>query len=170
MSVPVEGLDHHAWANDRLLEVCEDLTPEQLDRPVVGTYGSVLDTCRHLVGSDTWYLWEISGGDEGSEDGDEDERSIAGLQELAADNAAAFGRLVARGIDGETDIVQPQPDGSRFHVPIGIRLAQVVHHGTDHRSQVCTSLTELGIEPPEIDVWAWAEGTGGAWLEPAPLD
>ena len=33
--------------------------------------------------------------------------------------------------------------------PVGIRLAQVLHHGTDHRSQICTALTTLGHEPPE---------------------
>jgi signal transduction histidine kinase len=27
-----------------------------------------------------------------------------------------------------------------------------LHHGTDHRSQVCTALTALGVEPPPIDV------------------
>ena len=166
MSVPVEGLDHHAWANDRLLEVCEGLTDDQLARPMVGTYGSVLDTCRHLVGSDTWYLWVISRGDEGTSEGDEDERSIAGLRALASENAEAFRRLTAGGLDDQADIAVPQPDGSRSHVNVGIRLAQVVHHGTDHRSQVCTALTELGVEPPEIDVWAWAEATGSFRLDP----
>jgi uncharacterized damage-inducible protein DinB len=42
-------------------------------------------------------------------------------------------------------------DGSGSHAPIGIRLAQVVQHGTDHRSQICTALTTLGVEPPEIN-------------------
>ena len=166
MSVPVEGLEHHAWANDLLLGVCERLTDDQLARPVAGTYGSVLDTCRHLVGSDTWYLWVISRGEEGSDHGDEDERSIAGLREMADGNAAAFGRLIAGGLDDAADISVPQPDGSRSHVNVGVRLAQVVHHGTDHRSQVCTALTELGVEPPEIDVWAWAEATGAFRIDP----
>jgi uncharacterized damage-inducible protein DinB len=167
VSVPVEGLEHHAWANDLLLGICEQLTDDQLARPVAGTYGSVLDTCRHLVGSDTWYLWVISRGEEGSDHGDEDERSIAGLREMAEGNAAAFGRLLAGGLDDGADIAVPQPDGSRSHVNVGIRLAQVVHHGTDHRSQICTALTELGIDPlPEIDVWAWAEATGAFRLDP----
>ena len=43
---------------------------------------------------------------------------------------------------------------------MGLRLAQVVHHGTDHRSQVCTALTSFGITPPEIDLWAYGEATG----------
>jgi uncharacterized damage-inducible protein DinB len=43
---------------------------------------------------------------------------------------------------------------------MGIRLAQVLHHGTDHRSQVCTALTTLGIEPPAIDVWDYGDSVG----------
>lgn len=31
--------------------------------------------------------------------------------------------------------------------------AQALHHGTDHRSQICTALTTLGVEPLLIDVW-----------------
>ena len=42
----------------------------------------------------------------------------------------------------------------------GVRLAQVIHHGTDHRSQICTALTALGIEPPAIDVWDYASTEG----------
>ena len=38
---------------------------------------------------------------------------------------------------------------------IGIRLAQVLHHGSDHRSQISTALTTLGHAPPEFDVWAY---------------
>ena len=42
----------------------------------------------------------------------------------------------------------------------GVVLAQAIHHGTDHRSQICTALSALGIEPPEIDVWAYGLATG----------
>ena len=50
--------------------------------------------------------------------------------------------------------------GPTSGAPLTIRLAQVIHHGTDHRSQVCTALTTLGIEPPAIDAWdfAWKDG------------
>ncbi|HYF10884.1 MAG TPA: hypothetical protein VEC09_01130, partial [Actinomycetota bacterium] len=58
-------------------------------------------------------------------------------------------------------------DGSETHAPRGIRLAQAVHHGTDHRSQTCTALTTLGIEPPEIDVWDFGLVTGSV-LEVEP--
>jgi len=39
-------------------------------------------------------------------------------------------------------------------------VAQVVQHGTDHRSQVCTALSSFGLTPPEVDLWAFGEATG----------
>jgi uncharacterized damage-inducible protein DinB len=43
---------------------------------------------------------------------------------------------------------------------VGVRLAQALHHGTDHRSQICTALTSLGVEPPAIDVWDYGLANG----------
>lgn len=53
-----------------------------------------------------------------------------------------------------------EDDGFERDAPVGIRLAQALHHGTDHRSQVCTALTSLGIEPPPIDVWDFGTTDG----------
>ena len=36
---------------------------------------------------------------------------------------------------------------------MGIGLAQALQHGNDHRSQICTALTTMGVDPPSIDVW-----------------
>jgi len=36
-------------------------------------------------------------------------------------------------------------------------LIQALDHGTEHRTQVRTALTVLGIEPPELDGWAYDE-------------
>ena len=83
-----DAFRHHAWANDRLLEVCRSLTPEQLATPCPGTYGPILDTLRHLVGSDRWYLWVIT--DHKVEEIDEDSMSIDDLPAAAASSAASW--------------------------------------------------------------------------------
>jgi uncharacterized damage-inducible protein DinB len=67
---------------------------------------------------------------------------------------------VAGDLDPERPVTRLRDDGSTSTAPLGVRLAQVLHHGTDHRSQVCTALTSLGIEPPLIDVWDYAESQG----------
>jgi uncharacterized damage-inducible protein DinB len=133
---------------------------------VPGTYGSILDTLRHLVGADNGYLYRCSG--ERTPLIDEDGMSVAELRDAMERDAAGWRELIAGDLDADTDVMRRNEDGSEFHAPLGIRLAQVLHHGTDHRSQVCTALTSLGIEPPLIDVWDFGEAVGRTREVPAP--
>jgi uncharacterized damage-inducible protein DinB len=156
------GLDdafgHHVWATQRLIEICTSLSREQLTSPVPGTYGSILDTARHIVGSDAWYLFVLTEGRVPQIDEDTME-----IHELGAvmDRHGAEWQLVLRdGPDPDTVVAVQRSDGTKSHAPAAIRLAQALHHGTDHRSQICTGLTALGHEPPDIDVWAFGELDG----------
>jgi uncharacterized damage-inducible protein DinB len=150
-----DAFAHHIWANERVIDECAALTPEQLSAPVPGTYGSILDTMGHAVRSDVWYL-SFFRSDQTPPD---KEMSLAELRSLNAKNGAAWTEVLARDLDPDEEIAEID-EGWEIHSPVGIRLAQVVHHGTDHRSQICTALTSLGIEPPEIDVWAYARFSG----------
>ena len=51
-----DAFAHHVWATLRLIDTCLALSPEQLETSVPGTYGSILETMRHLVGGDSSYL------------------------------------------------------------------------------------------------------------------
>jgi uncharacterized damage-inducible protein DinB len=79
-----------------------------------------------------------------------------------------WSRVIVGEMDPDRVLVRRRDDGSEGHATLGVRLAQAVHHGTDHRSQVCTGLTALGVEPPGIDVWDYAEAVGRATEVPAP--
>jgi uncharacterized damage-inducible protein DinB len=158
--VLARGLAHHSWATEQLLDRCARLSDEELARHVPAIYGSALDTVRHLVDADNWYLRCISGGDLGIEDFDADDLPFADLRPVASATAAGWVEIVARDLDPDDDIVVHRADGRITHATVGIRLAQVVHHGSDHRSQICTALTVLGHEPPEFDVWAYGETVG----------
>ena len=158
---------HHVWATLRLLDACASLTPEQLETSVPGTYGPIIGTLRHLVGGDASYLWVITGGATRQIADDEEERmGIAELRTLTQENGAAWTALLAEDLDGDRIITRHRDDGTDSRAPLSVRLAQAVHHGTDHRSQVCTALTSLGIEPPDIDVWAFASGDGRITVVP----
>ncbi|MGH2572651.1 MAG: DinB family protein [Actinomycetota bacterium] len=97
----------------------------------------------------------------------DEEPSLVELRSAMTSNGMAWTELLAGEIDPEADVVELD-NGWEFHVPMGIRLAQVIHHGTDHRSQICTALTSLGLTAPEIDVWAFAEATGRTRAVPPP--
>ncbi len=149
-----DAFAHHAWATVRLIDSCLELSPSQLATAVPGTYGSILDTLRHLVGADCGYLSTVTGGLVARID--EARMDLPALRAVMERNGAAWSTFVARDLDPDDILVRRRDDGSEVRAPLGIRLAQALHHGTDHRSQVCTALTTLGIEPPEIDAWAYA--------------
>lgn len=164
-----DAVGHHVWATLTLIDTCAGLSQEQLASTVPGTYGSIIDTLRHLVGADTSYLWLLSGGEvERLEEAAEAVADLATLRATMAANGPAWERVLGRDLDPDAELVRHRDDGSSFSAPIGIRLAQVIHHGTDHRSQACTALTALGITPPEIDVWDYAGWQGRGFETPAP--
>ena len=168
MSRPIleDAFAHNVWATLRLIDACLPLTDEQLQTNLPGTYGSIIDTMRHLVGGDAGYLFVLS--DERVPEIDEEQMGLRELREVMERNAAEWPRVLAERNDPDATATRHRDDGTDSHAPVGIRLAQVVHHGTDHRSQICTALTTLGIEPPEIDVWAFAESQGRISVTPAP--
>jgi uncharacterized damage-inducible protein DinB len=155
-----EGLRHHSWATDELLERCGSLSEEELTRHIPAIYGSTLETARHLVDADDWYLSCISEGEIGDGDLDADDMSLSDVRAVASRNAAGWEEILQRDLDPDRSIAVTRKDGSVTHATVGIRLAQVLHHGSDHRSQICTALTILGHQPPEFDVWAYGETVG----------
>jgi uncharacterized damage-inducible protein DinB len=144
-----DAFAHHVWATLTLIDACRSLDAEQLATSVPGTYGSIIDTMRHLVGADASYLFVLSGGS--ALEIEEERMDLRELRAAMEANGPAWAALVAGDLDPDAIVVRHRDDGSESRAPAGIRLAQVLHHGTDHRSQVCTALTTLGVEPPAID-------------------
>ncbi len=146
-----DAFAHHVWATLRLVDTCLALSPQQLETAVPGTYGSILDTLRHCIGSDARDLF-VAAGDRGSII-QEDEMHLSELRAAMESNGHAWSRLLAQDLDPDAVLNEvDEDDGYERNIAMGIELAAVLQHGTDHRSQVCTVLTALGVEPPHIDV------------------
>jgi uncharacterized damage-inducible protein DinB len=146
-----DAFAHHAWATLQVIDAGLALTPEQLGAGVPGTYGSIFDTVRHIVGSDSGYLFAMTDGR--TVRIDEEDMDLPELRVAMERQGAAWSELVGQDLDPDAVVVRRRDNGSEVRAPMGIRLAQVLHHGTDHRSQICTALTTLGVEPPAIAVW-----------------
>jgi uncharacterized damage-inducible protein DinB len=156
-----DAFAHHVWATQTLIDACLALTPEQLQAGVPGTYGSIIDTMRHLVGGDRSYLLVLSGADlPDIDEAQEATLDLAALRDIMDADGPVWAAFLARELDPDETVIRHREDGSESHAPRGIRVAQVIHHGTDHRSQICTALTSLGITPPEIDAWDFARSEG----------
>jgi len=156
MATPVlaDAFGHHVWATIRVLDACAGLDDAQLTTAVTGTYGSIVDTLRHIVDGDVFYLNVLRGGE--PEAFDTDRSDLSTLRAVMEAHDAAWQDLIAAELDPATVVVEYEDSGYETHAPLGIRLAQALYHGTDHRSQVCTALSTIGLEPPAIEVWDFA--------------
>jgi uncharacterized damage-inducible protein DinB len=156
-----DAFGHHVWASLKLIDTCSSLAPDQLTATMPGTFGGILDTMRHLVGADRSYLELLSGGAvQAIDEAVENAMDLAALRAVMAENGHIWATPAVLGLDPTLVLTRHRDDGSTSSAPVGIRLAQVIHHGTDHRSQICTALTTLGVTPPEIDVWDYAASDG----------
>jgi uncharacterized damage-inducible protein DinB len=159
-SLLADAFTHHVWATIRQIDVCSALDEAQLATTVPGTYGSILDTLRHIVDGDVFYLNILRGGE--PEPFDKDTSDLATLRSVMAGHEAEWQRLLAgyEGADPDADVVEHEEGGYETHAPLGVRLGQALYHGTDHRSQVNTALSSLGLEPAAIEGWDIAREDG----------
>jgi uncharacterized damage-inducible protein DinB len=144
---------HHLWANLCLLERCAELTPEQLDAAAIGAYGSIRDTLQHIVTAEQSYFSRISTGKRYDRPEDARPMTITEMVDLARTTGSGLIEWAPKVQAG--DSVQIDWDGTPRDVPKSIILTQVINHATEHRAQIMVMLTQLGIEPPDLQSWSY---------------
>lgn len=154
-----DAFAHHVWATLRLIDACLALSPEQLEASVPATDRSILATMRHLVGSDSFEVF-VAHGERGSFIRP-DRMGLVELRSAMAQIGTGWSRLLDAGIDPDAVTREVDPDdGFQRHAPMGMRLAAALQHGNDHRSQICSALTVLGVNPPAVDVFSFGVQDG----------
>lgn len=144
---------HNLWANLRLIEQCSQLTSAQLESAMLGTFGSIRDTLQHIATSERSYLSRISTGQPRPYAADAPPLTIAEIAEIARE--AGMGLIEWAPKVQATDTVQVNWDGAPRDVPKTVLLTQAINHATEHRAQIMVMLTQLGVEPPELDSWTF---------------
>lgn len=145
------------WANLTVIEACRSLTEAQLDATAVGTFGSIRDTLRHIVVSEGWYAFRLGHEPLRRLLDDDPWPGLDALDEMVSAAAEAFASAAREAADRT---VRVGSGADSYDAEAAVVLVQAFHHGTEHRSQVCTILTTLGIEPPELDAWEWGLAAG----------
>jgi uncharacterized damage-inducible protein DinB len=160
MDLLVEFFRHNAMMNTRLLEACRPLSAEQLAATATGTYGSIGATLVHIANAQEGYAARILG-TERPERLEED--PFPGFEALADRLTHGDARLeeaaTRAGEEHEVRVTGDDPPGT-WRMPASLILLQAVNHGTEHRSQVATVLTQLGVQPPEMDGWTYFFDSG----------
>jgi uncharacterized damage-inducible protein DinB len=143
---------HHIWATLRVIDACLGLSAGELETNVPGTRGPMLDTLRHVVAGDAEDLFILTG--DRAYLVDAERMSLAEARAVMERNGTGWAEFISRSLDPHEVVREvDETDGFERWAPVGFRLAAALDHGTDHRSQICTALTTLGVEPPKIDVY-----------------
>lgn len=148
---------HHLWANMRLFQQCAGLSSEQLDATISGAYSSIRDTLEHIVKAEQNYFSRISTGQPYQRPENPPPMTIAEMIESLRSTGSGLIEWAPK--IQASDTVPIDWDGTPREVPKTILLTQVINHATEHREQIKTIMTQLGIEPPDLQGWAYFDET-----------
>jgi len=144
---------HHIWANQRIVELCMDLTADELGTSLTGTRGSVGETLWHLIDAECDYVTLLTG-----------QSPVASLDDLPTASFTELHTLFQQ--TGETllayaptirpgQTTRAQMDHGPEDVPSALILAQAIAHAGEHREQIKAMLTDLGKNVPDLSTWAY---------------
>jgi uncharacterized damage-inducible protein DinB len=149
--------EHHLWANLKIIQACAALPDDQLDaEPVSATRGTIRRTLQHLVGSEQHYVSELTGTP--PRHALRNPPSFSELQESAQSSGETLLAL-ARDADGLNQLGRRVTQDKKYYVDPWVVMVQAVNHASEHREQIKSMLTALGVKPPNIDGWDYGEAT-----------
>ena len=153
-NILVKLFEHNNWANEKMIQACSALSDEQLDaEPQSATQGSIRSTLSHLVSAQRGYLALLTV--------PVDERPTAPLtygelQESARISGEGLLALVRDEPDFPKDRLQTR---DKYYVEPWVVMVQIINHATEHREQISSMLSALGVTPPDLDGWSHGEAT-----------
>ena len=149
----VEFIRYNNWANAQILAACQKLTPDQLATAAPGTYGTIRDTLRHIIRAEANYVGRLTGDRPQPAFKWEDQPALADIAAFASQVADALLDTVQR--IPPTYMVHEEEDGNFIDYQAQLLFIQVIDHGIEHRTNITTILSSLGLPAPEVDGWGY---------------
>lgn len=158
----IDAFRHNAWATRELFQTLQPLTSEQLGTEVTGAYGSIQETLWHILSAEAGYSTRLTGVEQDWDRLEDPAPDLSRMAECAADVESRWEQFLSQPFDAERMLVVQWEKGEARDIPAGVILAQALHHSNEHRAQIASALTSIGIEPPEWGVWEYADASGRA--------
>ncbi len=149
----VKLFEHNNWANLQIIQACSTLSDEQLDaEPQTATMGSIRLTLTHLVASQRGYLSLLTLPVEARPTVPP---AFAELHESARLSGEGLLHLAREESSNPLKTQLQTRDG--YLVEPWVVMVQIINHATEHREQIKSMLSSLGVTPPSIDSWDYGE-------------
>ncbi len=145
------------WADQRFLDACRQLTPDQYVAEPVPGWTSVRSSMVHIAVVTEGWLRAVAGENVGEVMSEADLPTVDDAQRLL-DKADRLFHDVLPKLTPE-DLAKPRTFQGRGHkaiLPPWAVLRHIVNHSTYHRGQVASKLKRFGVTPPVTDLVIWA--------------
>ena len=150
--------DYSCWANQKLLGVVSQLTPDEFTRHVAGSYGSVRNTLVHILSAEWGWLDRCGGPPRGDRLKPEDfptlESILAVWKRVEIEMRTFLDNLHEERLT--EDVTFAFGAGPTQSVARGDLLQHAVIHAVHHRGQISLLLRELGRTPVNVDFLDYA--------------
>ncbi len=145
--------EHNNWANIQMVQACAALSDELLDsEPHSATKGTIRQTLLHLVSSQRGYLNLLTLPVEQRE---KIPLAFEDLKDVAQTSGEQLLALIKSG--GLPTARLQTTDG--YYVEPWVVLLQIINHATEHREQINSMRSALGLSPLDQDGWSYGEFT-----------
>lgn len=148
--------DYQYWANHRIADAAARLTEEQRHaRPFA--IDSIHVTLVHLVATDWLWRQRRQGESPVSLPQVAEISTFEDLLQRWAEEEAAMRAYLTTLADTDLDraVTYRTMSGQTWSQPVWQILAQMLNHGTQHRSEVAAMLTEMGASPGNLDFFVY---------------
>jgi uncharacterized damage-inducible protein DinB len=146
------------WANDKMLEACRKLTPEQYVAEPVPGWSPIRSTVYHIaVVTDAW-LRSVANDPDQSFPSEAEVPTLDDAARILERAYKTFDTLLPK-LTPEL-LTTPRTFSRRkwtLVLPPWVVLRHVVNHTTYHRGQVASKLKRFGIQQAETDLVFWAK-------------
>ena len=144
---------HHKWANLTLIDALAAMPPEHLQRRAPGGFGTIQETLYHMLVNEDRFLDALRGRDAAVEAMPSE---LPTCQDMRAMAVGQGDELIQRASEMADDArVQGNFNGRPFDMPAYIPLFQALNHGTEHRTNITSTLATYDIPAPGLDLWAY---------------
>jgi uncharacterized damage-inducible protein DinB len=154
--VLVKLFEHNNWANIQMIQACAALSDEFLDaEPHSATMGTIRQTLLHLVSSQRGYLALLT---------------LPVEERKKIHKPLAFDELKKSAIASGEGLLALLKDKSRlstnrlettdgYYVEPWVVWLQILNHATEHREQINSMRSALGLAPLDQDGWSYGNFT-----------
>jgi len=149
-----EQLLYMLWADRMMLKAVRDVTPEDLLRDAGVSFGSLLGTMVHILGSQRLWLSRFAGiaieRRPTLQDFPDLPAWIQGWEETASGVEAFLAALTDEQLAAH--ITWVDPEAGALTRPLWQPVLHLVNHASYHRGQMISLLRQMGYQPPSTDL------------------